>query len=210
MSGDLEINMSIKQFLIILLSVFALNAYAEVEQEQAIHEELRNMLDGIEDSINTENYSALAPYFHKKLRVTTVNQNTINTHDGIEPYFREWFGEGGYLQSLKISFKADAPTEFYNDYTMGIVRGGAIEQYKLTDGRDLDLDTRWTATVIKDTDSKWRILALHLGTNFYDNGIYHEMRRHLIKLGIVGTVAGAVVGLLLGLLLFKRKRSLTA
>lgn len=200
-------NMNMKKSFIFLLLIIPFNVLAEAEMEQAIHEELRSMLNGIEKAINTENYSALTPYFHEKLRVTTVNQNTINTREGIEPYFREWFGEGGYLQSLKISFKTDAPTEFYNDHTMGIVRGSAVEQYKLTDGRDLDLDTRWTATVIKDIDSKWRILALHLGTNFYDNGIYHEMRRYLTKLGIVGALAGIAVGLLLGFLLFRRKRS---
>ena len=88
---------------------------------------------------------------------------------------------------------------------MGIVRGSGIEKYKLTDGRDLELKTRWTATVIKDSDSKWRILSLHLGTNFYDNAIYNEMSEQLKKWGIIGSLLALLFGLGLGYWLRERK-----
>ena len=175
------------------------------EPDAKIHNELRTLLKGIETAINSEKYSDLAQYFHKDLRVTTVNQNTISSHPEITAYFKEWFGEGGYLVSLRMSLKPDTPTEFYNNKTMGIVRGSGIEKYKLTDGRDLDLKTRWTATVIKDTDAKWRIVALHLGTNFYDNAIYNETRSYLIKMGIIGSLLALVLGFLIGFYLRKRK-----
>jgi ketosteroid isomerase-like protein len=134
-----------------------------------------------------------------------VNQNTITSHPEIASYFKEWFGEGGYLQSLHMTLKPDALTELYNDNTMGIVRGNGVEKYKLTDGRDLDLKTRWTATLIKDVDGKWRILALHLGTNFYDNAIFHESKRFLTKMGVVGSLIGLVIGIIIGFLLRRRK-----
>ncbi len=192
-------------FLSLLLFLLFLPASAE-EPDHEIHAELRVLLKGIETAINTKKYSDLKPYFHENLRVTTVNQNTITSHAEIESYFKDWFGEGGYLKSLNMTLKPDALTEIYNDKTMGVVRGGGIEKYKLSDGRDLDLETRWTATVIKDIDNKWRILALHLGTNFYDNAIFHESRRFLTKMGIIGAMAGLVIGILLGLFLRRKKR----
>jgi len=185
-------------------SLFIPTLASAAEPDAEIHTELRALLTGIETAVNTEKYSDLAQYFHKDLRVTTVNQNTITSHPEIAAYFKEWFGEGGYLVSLKMSLKPDALTEFYNNKTMGIVRGSGIEKYKLTDGRDLDLNTRWTATVIKDTDTKWRIVALHLGTNFYDNAIYNEMRSYLIKMGIGGSLLGLALGFLIGFYLRAR------
>jgi len=179
--------------------------YAE-ERDHEIHNELRQLVRGIETAVNTEKYGDLKRYFHKNLRVTTVNQNTITSYQGIEKYFDEWFGEGGYLISLKMTLTPDALTELYNDKTVGIVRGNGVEKYKLRDGRDLDLKTRWTATVIKDTDGKWRILALHLGTNFYDNAIYHEMSAQLKKWGIIGTILALLFGVGLGYFIRSRKR----
>jgi len=191
---------------IIVSSIFSLPFTAFAEADAEIHTELRALLKGIETAVNTEKYSDLAQYFHKDLRVTTVNQNTISSHPEIAAYFKEWFGEGGYLVSLKMSLKPDALTELYNNKTMGIVRGSGIEKYKLTDGRDLDLNTRWTATVIKDTNSKWRILALHLGTNFYDNAIYNETRSYLIKMGVIGSLLALVLGFLIGFYLRARRQ----
>ncbi|MCF6190134.1 MAG: hypothetical protein L3J51_06640 [Cocleimonas sp.] len=198
-----------KQLLLtfILYSVFStpfITTAAEPDAE--IHTELRALLTGIEAAVNTEKYSDLAQYFHKDLRVTTVNQNTISSHPEIAAYFKEWFGEGGYLVSLKMSLKPDALTELYNNKTMGIVRGSGIEKYKLTDGRDLDLNTRWTATVIKDTDSKWRIVALHLGTNFYDNAIYNEMRSYLIKVALIAGLVSVLFGFIAGYFLRARRQ----
>ena len=74
-----------------------------------------------------------------------------------------------------------------------MVRGAGREEYALLDGRNLDMHTRWTATVVKDKAGKWRILALHIGANFYDNPILAEVQasRKYYALG------GLVVGLLL-------------
>lgn len=195
-----------KKIIIAFLFFIPLLANAASEADVEIHQELRQLLTGIETAVNTEHYADLNAYFHQNLRVTTVNQNTLSSYTDIEAYFRDWFGDGGYLVSLKMTLNPDALTEFYNDKTMGIVRGSGIEKYKLTDGRDIDLKTRWTATVIKDTDGKWRIVALHIGTNFYDNVIYHETKRYLIKMGVIGAVLALVLGFGIGFYLRGRKR----
>ncbi len=175
------------------------------EADHAIHSELRTLLSGIETAINTENFADLKPYFHTKVRVTTVNQNTIFSLDEIDSYFADWFGEGGYLQSLHMTLTPDALTELYHNKTMGIVRGSGIEKYKLIDGRAFDLNTRWTATLLKSDDGKWKVLSLHLGTNFYDNPIFHESRKSLTNLGILGTFVGLLIGLLIGFFLWRKK-----
>lgn len=177
--------------------------------QQAIHQELRALLQGIETAINTQKYGDLAQYFDEKLHVTTINQNVITTPAGIDAYFKEWFGEGGYLKKLDIKLNADGLTQLYGDAqnpSWGLVYGDGIEQYQLVDGRYLDMKTRWTATVTKGQDGKWRILALHIGTNFYDNPIYHAVEQSRKYYALGGLVVGLLLGAL-GLAFVRRKRA---
>ena len=94
-----------------------------------------------------------------------------------------------------MGLEADALTEFYADKTFGVVRGSGKEDYVLSDKRFFPMETRWTATVSKDSDGQWRILSLHIGTNFLDNPIL-SMAENSAKYFAAG---GAAVGLLLGL-----------
>ena len=173
-----------------------------------IHQELRGLLQGIETAINTEKYGDLKQYFDVKLHVTTINQNVITTPEGIDAYFKEWFGEGGYLKKLDIQLNADELTQLYGDPAnpnWGLVYGNGVEKYKLTDGRDLDMKTRWTATVTKGDDGKWRIMALHIGTNFYDNPIFLAVKDATQYYAAGGLLIGLLLGAL-GMAFLRRKK----
>ncbi len=176
---------------------------------QAIHQELRGLLQGLETAINTQKYGDLAQYFDAKLHVTTINQNVITTPAGIDAYFKEWFGEGGYLKKLDIKLNADGLTQLYGDAqnpSWGLVYGNGVEQYQLADGRNLDMKTRWTATVTKGEDGKWRILALHIGANFYDNPIYHAVESSRKYYAVGGLLAGLLLGAL-GMAYLRRNKA---
>ena len=191
--------------LLLLLISPALNAQ---ETDQAIHEELRGVLNGIQQAVNSEEYGNLAQYFHENLTITTINQEVISTRAEIEPYFDKWFGPDGYLKTLRMSLEADELTEFYAEKTFGIVRGSGEEDYVLSDSRSFPMKTRWTATVIKDTDGQWRILTLHIGTDFLDNPILAVAEDSAKFFGAAGIAAGLVFGMLIMFLLGRRKRTL--
>jgi len=192
-------------FLLLSSSVFAI---AE-EPNHVIHQELRVLLQGIETAINTEKYSDLKPYFDEKLHITTVNQQVISSLEGLGVYFKEWFGAGGYLKKLNIQLIPDALTQLYGDAnnpTWGLVYGKGIENYQLTDGRNLVIKTRWTATVAKEADGKWRILALHIGTNFYDNPIFAAVKESTKYYAIGSFVVGILLSILITLFWLRRRR----
>ena len=87
----------LKKLLVIVCLLMNSTSFAATEEpNHAIHEELRGVLQGIETAINTEKYGDLKQYFDDKLKITTINQNLISTPDGIDEYFKEWFGKGGY------------------------------------------------------------------------------------------------------------------
>lgn len=198
----------------VLLLLFTLMGWAQaqqpaptVEPNHEDHEALRAMLKGATTAINEQRFADLPAYFHPQLRVTTVNQEIIVKPEGLEPYFRSWVGPGQYVKSMRISLEADELTEFYGtgDSRFGIARGKGIEDYDLKDGRHLVLPTRWTATVSKDAGGQWKIMAIHLGANFYDNPIVAQLQAALTKFGLGGLAGGLVLGALLGYLLGLRR-----
>lgn len=189
-----------KHIIFILFIIVSSTVYAADEPDHAIHEELRALLQGMEKAVNEERYNDLAPYFHKNLRVTTINQEIISSPEEIGKYFNRWFGPGGYLKKLDMKLNADDLTELYGDKTFGIVRGSGDENYILSDNRHYEMKTRWTATVIKDTDNKWRILSLHIGTNFLDNPILSEAEGALMYFTVGGLLAGIILMLLISVI----------
>lgn len=197
-----------KRWIWSLALLIALTAWGTCEENHEDHEALRAMLREMTTAVNEQRFQDLASHFHPELRVTTINQEVIIKPEGLEPYFREWVGEGKYCKSMKMTMEADALTEFYGsgDSRFGICRGKGVEEYDLADGRYLKLDTRWTATVVPAEDGKWRILALHLGVNFYDNQIVHQFQNAATTYPPIAGGVGLVAGLLLGFL-FGRKKS---
>jgi hypothetical protein len=212
MRGSATIFLAIKGIIMIgriLLSVVLVACapmLAAQETDEAIHNELRALLSGIEQAVNTQSYGDLAQYVHESAYITTINQEVLSSGAEIEPYFESWFGEDGYLKSMKMDLEADALTEFFGDRTFGIVRGWGEEDYELANGRFFPMKTRWTATVSKNDAGEWKILALHTGTNFLDNPVL-SATTSAAKYGTSGLgVVGLVVGLLLGYLFGRRKR----
>ena len=82
-----------------------------------------------------------------------------------------------------------------------------MEKYILADGRPYELMTRWTATVVKESDGKWRIRAIHIGTDFLNNPILSEAERALGYALGGGVIGGLLAGLLLGWFLFRKKKA---
>lgn len=191
-----------------LLLVLAGTAPAPAQQaDDAVHDELRAMLQGMQQAINDRQWTDLEPYFHENLRVTTINQEIISERSEISDYFEGWFGDGGFLATLEITLTADALTELYGDRSFGIVRGDGLEKYVLADGRPFDMTTRWTATVVRDTDGSWRILALHIGTDFLDNPVLGAAESGVRTAGMVGALGGLVLGCLATFVLMRRRKA---
>lgn len=190
-----------------LLLGVALFATAADEPDQAIHEELRVVLKTTAEAINSGNFDRMLPVLSKDIRGTPINQEFLASHADVSDYFRKWFGPGGYLKKLEITLEPDALTELSADKTWGVVYGKGVERYILSDGRPYDLRTRWTATVAKEEDGRWRIRALHLGTNFLDNPILAEAEGAFRYALGGGGAAGLLLGLLLGWFVFRKKKT---
>jgi len=188
-----------------ILALFALPLYAAEEADHQIHQELRAILGTIEGAINSGNYDAMLPVISDNVRATTITQEVMSNRAEVSAYFKKWFGPGGYLKKLDMHLTADALTELSPDKTWGLVRGSGIENYTLADGRQYPMKTRWTAVLAKEADGKWRLRAIHLGTNFLDNPVLDDAKHAVVRYACIAGVVALVVGLFLGFLIGRRK-----
>jgi ketosteroid isomerase-like protein len=188
------------------LLLAALPVHAAQEQDQAIHQELRAILETVQGAINNGNFDAMLPVVSKDIRATPVNQEVLSSHADVSEYFRRWFGPGGVLAKLDMEFDADTLTELSPDKTWGLVRGKGDERYTLANGKNYDLATRWTATIAKESDGKWRLRAIHIGTNFLDNPVLAEAKDAVTKFALLAGIGGLVVGSGLGFFLARSKK----
>jgi ketosteroid isomerase-like protein len=199
--------MNIKIVLLAMLMCFApLPAMAE-EPDHAIHEELRAVLRQVVDAINSGNYDNMLPVLDEKIAATSVTQEVMSSRADVSAYFREWFGPGGYMKSLDMKLEPDALTELSPDKSWGLVRGKALEHYEAKDGDQFDFKTRWTAVLVKNPDNRWRLRAIHFGTNHLDNPVLTKVQRKLTQYGIAGGIVSLLVGVIAGWFLGRRRKT---
>jgi ketosteroid isomerase-like protein len=147
----------------------------------------------------------MLPYLAENFEGTSVTQEVMSSRADVAKYFQEWFGPTGYMRKMEMKLDADKLTEFSPDKSWGLVRGKALEHYEAKDGDLFDFNTRWTALMARGDDGKWRLRAIHFGTNHLDNPVLTKVSRTLIRDGVIGACVALLVGLALGWWLGSRR-----
>jgi ketosteroid isomerase-like protein len=172
-------------------------AFAQ-EPDHAIHEELRGVLRDAVTAINSGQYDKMLPYLTANVEATSVTQEVMSGRADVSKYFQEWFGPTGYMRKMEMKLEADALTDLSPDRSWGLVRGRSLEHYEAKDGSLFDFVNRWTAVMVRDADGKWRLRAIHFGTNDLDNPVLTRVRKTLVRDGVIAAVVCLVIGLTLG------------
>jgi ketosteroid isomerase-like protein len=175
------------------------------EPDHAIHEELRGILREVEGAMNSGEYDRMLPVLDERIAATSMTQEVMGNRADVSNYFKEWFGPAGYMKRMNMKLVADALTELSPDKTWGLVRGNGIEHYEAKDGDQFDFKTRWTAVVTKGADDRWRLRALHFGTNHLDNPVLTKVQRTLTRYAYVGAAVALLAGLAIGFWLGRRR-----
>jgi len=175
------------------------------EPDHAIHEELRGVLREILAAMNSGEFDRMLPYLTENFEGTSITQEVMSGRDDVSKYFREWFGPAGYMRAMKMELEADKLTELSADKSWGLVRGRALEHYEAKDGDLFDFVTRWTAVMVRNDDNKWRLRAIHFGTNHLDNPVLTKVQRILVRNGVVAACIALVVGFAAGWWIGRRK-----
>lgn len=185
--------------------VFVLLASPAVaEPDHEIHEALRAVLREAQSSVNEGEYERLLPLLTADFAGTSITQEVITGREGVTAYFGEWFGPDRYLKSMNMQLEADELTDLSDDLTWGFVRGKGVERYVANEGYAFDFETRWTAVMVKGDDGRWRIRAVHIGTNHLDNPVLTRVKNTLIRNGAIAAGVALLVGVGVGLVVGRR------
>ena len=194
----------------ILAASLAISSHAAVaaeEPDHAIHEALRAVLRDAVAAIDAGRYQELAPLLTENVEVTSITQEVMSGRADVTRYFDEWFGPKGYMKSMTMKMDADKLTELGPDKCWGLVRGKALEHYEAKDGDTFDFDTRWTAVMLRGDDGRWRIRAIHFGTNHLDNPVLTKVTKTLERYAIYAAFGGLALGLIVGQGWGRRRRA---
>jgi ketosteroid isomerase-like protein len=190
---------------LMFLPLVALSASSQAPppKDEAVHNELRALRDGLIDAMNKGDIDRELAFMHPNVVVTWHNAEVSRGRDGVRAYLtRMLSGPNKVVSSYSATVEVDELTILYGGST-GISFGSAIEHFKLNDGRMLDLPARWSATVVKDGD-RWLIASLHASDNLFDNPLLALAKRTAYWAGGATLVVGLIVGFAIGR---RRKRA---
>lgn len=170
---------------------------------QAPQDDLLALKDGVVDALNANDVERLLTYTADDVVVTWPNAEVTTGKEALRDYYaRTVTRPGAIVQSFTTTAEV-AETHLYGD-DVAVVHGRSDDRILLSSGAQLDVDARWTATLVREND-RWRIASLHTSSNLLDNPILEKMKITGYILAGFGLVMGLTIGL--GVWVFTRKRT---
>ena len=196
--------MSRLSFVLMLSLLFSAPGFADNTGSQADHDALRKLKSDAVESVNKRDYVTMQKFLHQPFSTTLVTQDNFTDVGKLKDYFESLFTRDILkLKSVKIAAEADQLSQIYEG-TFAVNKGSTKEHYEMADGRNFDIDGRWTAVSIKD-NGEWKLLAVHIGTNFLDNPVLNAIEKSVLWFCAGGAAGGLLIGFAAGW--FFRKRS---
>ena len=203
--------MSYKAPMLLLTSLLLMSFAGATAQETAndaaiqaaieeTHRQLRALKDGAEAAFNkmgesgsTDHLAPLIDYVHDSIVLVAMNGETVIGKDGIRDYFmRTVGGPDPTVASVHHTFDVAALSTLYGDDT-AVAHGSSWGRYNLTDGLAFEVDTFWTATMVKE-DGRWLLASFQFAPSIFENPLLNKATQMIY---IFAAVAG-FLGLLLG------------
>ena len=169
-------------------------ASQETVDTKAIDAELDKFRDDLFHAFNTGDYPAmLEKYCHKDIIATWQDGTTSEGHAGVIAEFDK-------LKQFIDKMTVDATTDkrlILNDGNLVISSGEMKDHYVLGRGPSVNLNSRWSATLIKDND-RWLLASFSASTNAFDNEV---VSLYLTSQKYTVSAAAGLIGIGLGLVL---------
>ncbi|MBK7899601.1 MAG: nuclear transport factor 2 family protein [Azonexus sp.] len=198
-----------RSFIFALLLSLGLNpmTYAAEDDRAADRQALLLILKDVESGINDANVDLMARHIDDKAVVTWLNAEVSNGPDEVRAYFRRMVGDapGTILSKYSTHPKIAGPATFYGDFA--VAHGTTADEFTPHHRSVFRFETRWTASLRK-VDGQWKIIALNLSTNTFNNVLITELERLALYAGVGGLAAG--LGLAAGWAFLRRRKAAPA
>jgi ketosteroid isomerase-like protein len=162
---------------------------APTEAEQAI----TRLREGLVDSFNKGDIDRLLTYLDTNAVVTWQNGEVCEGTAAVKAYYdRMMKGDHPVVNKVTAEPKV-LGRHIQGDWA--ISWGDLNDDFVLSDGRQLPLNSHFTATIAKRGD-KWLVSSFHASVNAFENPITALAVK---KISLIGGVGGLVVGAIVGL-----------
>ena len=156
------------------------------------------------DAYNDQDIDRFLSHCTEKVVAVWQNGEVTVGHKEIHDYYDKMMkGPDRIVASLRVEPTVDGLSTIYGDST-AVAHGKLNDRYELTNGMSFRLDSRWSATAIKQAD-RWLIASFHASTNVFDNGLLSLTTRQMMLWSAAVTLfIGLVLGAIGGRQFFKR------
>lgn len=185
----------------------AMTFAAEGEVHAADRQALLKIFKEMEDGINAQDVGRMVAQMHPDAMVTWLNGETSRGHAEIRAYYdRMVKGEKRILEKYLTAAKVGAPARFIGSgEDVAVAFGSMADQFFPLARGPFTLESRWTSTSSK-VDGQWKIVALHLSANVFNNPLIDEAKNAAIYAGAGGAILGFALAWILGMLMRRRRR----
>jgi ketosteroid isomerase-like protein len=161
--------------------------------EDPAHAELRALRDGLLDAVNKKDVDGLLRLLHPDVVVTWQNAEVSRKPAGVRAYLARMLeGPDRIVDEFSTSVAVDELTILHGGDT-GISFGTSRDHFKLRSGQSFDLDSRWSAAVVRH-EGRWVVASFHASVNLFDNPLLVAAQRLAMAAGAGAMILGLVIG----------------
>jgi hypothetical protein len=198
--------LSLVSSLVLAIACLSPMAEAQTPAEDPNHAELRDLRDAAIKAVNSSDIDGFLKLVHPNIVFTGLDGRLSRGPEEVKAYFNRMItGPDRIVNSAQFDVNVDALTDLYGgDKSIGISHGTSKDSYNLTSGVKFELNTRWTATLIKE-NGKWMIGSFHLSADLFDNPLLEKSKELLVWSALGCGIAGLVIGVYAAWLLMRKR-----
>ncbi|HEY2953169.1 MAG TPA: nuclear transport factor 2 family protein [Verrucomicrobiae bacterium] len=167
--------------------------------EDPAHQELRAVRDAMVAAFNQRDYDGFLRHLHPNIVATWQDGEVVRHPEGVKAFMKKMSeGETKVVESVQADLKVDELTSLYNNKQTGVAFGSVEQNFKLANGKQLLLNSRWTASFIKE-DNRWLLAAFHVSADVFDNPVLGmAVKKTAMGVGLGAAAIGLILGWVLG------------
>lgn len=171
--------------------------------DEAIHDALRSLRDGMLDAWQRRDIDDLLRYVDPDVVVTWQNGEVNRGHDGIRAFYQQVVGgEDSIIESIDSTLEMSELAILHGPES-AVAYGMLHDRIEfatspsgvsfISAGTEIELDSHWSASLALK-NGQWQVTALHVSTNMFSNPLLS------LAIGASRWIVGGL-GLLLGVVL---------
>lgn len=168
-----------------------------------VDQAITRLREGLIDSFNKGDIDRLLTFLDTNAVVTWQNGEVCEGTAAVRAYYDKMMKGEHPVVSKVTSEPKVLGRHIQGDWAVSW--GELNDHFLLTDGRDLPLNSHFTATIAKRGDA-WKVSAFHASVDAFNNPITAiAVKKISLVAGIGGIVTGVIVGLVIASLLRRSK-----